>query len=104
MDQSLSQSHESLWTVTYKITGKVQGVFFRKYTAAEAQRLDIKGTVCNHADGSVVGIAQGPKRQIDLFKEWVSTKGSPKSRIDNFSFTEERELSSLQYKTFGIVK
>ena len=47
---------------------QVQGVFFRKYTADEAQRLGIVGYVCNTERGTVEGDAQGREDKLVVFK------------------------------------
>ena len=39
--------------INIKITGKVQGVFFRASTKAVADQMGIKGLVKNEKDGSV---------------------------------------------------
>lgn len=43
----------------FQVYGKVQGVWFRKYTQQEAMRLGIKGWVKNTSYGTVLGEAQG---------------------------------------------
>ena len=51
----------------FRVTGKVQGVGFRWFTCAAADRLGVLGWVANHADGSVVGEAYGESATIDAF-------------------------------------
>ena len=58
-----------------EISGKVQGVFFRKYTHAKAIELGIRGWVQNTPTGTVIGEAEGPIFAIESFKDWLSTKG-----------------------------
>ena len=43
----------------YEVFGKVQGVFFRKYTKKEADKLKLTGWVMNTDKGTVVGVADG---------------------------------------------
>lgn len=43
----------------YEVFGKVQGVFFRKYTKKEADKLKLTGWVMNTEKGTVVGVADG---------------------------------------------
>lgn len=45
--------------VFLKISGQVQGVFFRVFVRDKAQRLSLVGWVCNAADGTVQVLAQG---------------------------------------------
>ena len=49
------------------IEGHVQGVSFRYYTQAEAQRLGLNGWVRNRPDGSVEVTAEGPRSALDQF-------------------------------------
>ena len=45
----------------YEVFGKVQGVFFRKYTKKEADKLKLTGWVMNTEKGTVVGVADGER-------------------------------------------
>ena len=45
--------------IEFEVHGKVQGVFFRKYTKKEADRLNLTGWVMNTTHKTVVGTAVG---------------------------------------------
>lgn len=45
-------------TMTFRVTGRVQGVWFRAWTQQTAQGLGLSGWVRNEPDGSVSGQAQ----------------------------------------------
>ena len=47
------------------ITGRVQGVWFRGWTVAEAGALGLDGWVRNRADGSVEALFHGPADAVD---------------------------------------
>ncbi len=53
-----------------RVTGKVQGVFYRATTKEVADQLKIKGWVSNHPDGSVLIEAEGDPAQMQSFVEW----------------------------------
>jgi len=53
-----------------KVSGKVQGVFFRASTKDKASELSINGFVRNEADGSVYIEAEGDKTMLDKFVAW----------------------------------
>jgi len=53
-----------------RIRGKVQGVFFRESTRAEALRLGLTGWVRNLSDGSVEALAEGPPEALEDFVRW----------------------------------
>ena len=57
-------------SVSIKISGKVQGVFFRKSTQEKAIELGIAGFVQNMPDGSVYAEAEGDDDAIEQFVQW----------------------------------
>lgn len=62
------------------ITGRVQGVWFRKYTKEKAESLKLKGFVQNMPDGTVYTEAEGSVHNLELFINWLYT-GSPLSHV-----------------------
>jgi acylphosphatase len=67
-----------------RISGDVQGVFFRAGAQDEASRLGLAGWVRNTKDGSVEAMAEGERSKLELFLEWCShgPAGASVSRID----------------------
>src|SRR5574341_2159455 len=53
------------------VSGKVQGVFFRKSTKNKAQELDITGWVRNLDDGRVEAVFEGEKEKVEKMVEWA---------------------------------
>ncbi|WP_172292566.1 acylphosphatase [Pseudoruegeria sp. HB172150] len=47
-----------------RVTGRVQGVWFRGWTQAEASALGLSGWVRNEADGSVSALITGPEDKV----------------------------------------
>ena len=47
-------------TVTVKIEGRVQGVYYRAWTEQTARALGLDGSVRNASDGSVEAVFSGP--------------------------------------------
>uniref|UniRef100_A0A8C5NXK3 Acylphosphatase n=2 Tax=Jaculus jaculus TaxID=51337 RepID=A0A8C5NXK3_JACJA len=95
---------DTLVSVDYEIFGKVQGVFFRKYTQAEGKKLGLVGWVQNTDRGTVQGQLQGPISKVRPMKEWLESTGSPKSHIDSAKFNNEKVILKLDYSDFQIVK
>ena len=62
------------------ISGRVQGVWFRSYTQAEAKKLGVKGWVRNLPDGRVEAVFEGEDEAIDKMIAWCH-KGSPYSEV-----------------------
>lgn len=69
------------------VSGKVQGVWFRKYTEQKAYELGLKGWVKNEADGSVLMQVEGEESQLEAMKVWCF-QGSPESRVDHVKADE----------------
>ena len=61
------------------VTGKVQGVSFRKFVKKEADGFSVQGTVQNNNNGSIVIHACGESEALDKFIDQLY-KG-PKSKI-----------------------
>ncbi|XP_018429841.1 PREDICTED: acylphosphatase-1 [Nanorana parkeri] len=94
----------SLVSLDYEVFGKVQGVFFRKYTQAEGTRLGLVGWVQNTDAGTVRGQLQGPPSRVREMREWLKNKGSPKSRITGAQFHNQREIQQCDYSNFSVKK
>jgi len=67
--------------VSFKVVGRVQGVFFRASAREEAKRLGVTGWVRNASDGSVEGEAEGDASAVDAFVAWLG-RGPTGSRVD----------------------
>jgi acylphosphatase len=62
---------------TVVITGRVQGVGFRYWTARQAGALDLSGSVANQPDGSVRLIAQGPRTAVEQLLVRLTSREAP---------------------------
>lgn len=65
----------------FRITGKVQGVYFRHSTRLEAERRAIRGFVRNLPDGSVEVVAHGTGAAVEGLREWLQ-RGPPMARVE----------------------
>jgi acylphosphatase len=70
-----------------RVTGRVQGVFFRAWTRDEAQSLGVTGWVRNCSDGSVEAQLEGDPEAIDELLDLIR-EGPPDARVDNLSVEE----------------
>ena len=82
-----------------KVYGKVQGVWFRKYTLDSAIDIGVVGMVKNLVDGTVLVNASGKNKNLREFKELLEN-GSTNSRVDKIDYSWE-DLS-IEYSTFEI--
>jgi len=65
----------------YRVSGKVQGVYFRHSARLEAKRLSLRGSVRNLPDGSVEVLAQGTPAAIEALRLWLH-RGPALARVD----------------------
>ncbi|GIX62501.1 acylphosphatase, putative [Babesia caballi] len=95
----------SVLCAKFRVHGRVQGVFFRKFTKEEADRLGIKGFVKNETDGTVVGEGQSrSKDALAAFRHFLEKVGSPKSEITSCDFTMTERNGELDYTSFDIIR
>ena len=86
--------------INIKVTGKVQGVFFRASTKAVADQMGIKGFVKNEKDGSVYIEAEAEQFILDAFIDWCK-EGPDKSVVENVEVAD-RDLKN--FKNFEVIK
>jgi len=77
------------------VSGKVQGVYYRKYTVNALRELGIVGYVKNLKDGNVeVVIKNNPNLNIAIILDKLK-EGSPNSRVENISMQECKEIPNF---------
>jgi acylphosphatase len=81
-----------------RVSGKVQGVFFRASTKEKANELEIKGFVRNEPDDSVYIEAEGEAENLKQFINWCH-KGPEFARVDR---CEVKEGLLIGYHNFII--
>lgn len=72
--------------VRVRITGRVQGVWFRDSTQKEAVRLGVSGWVRNTGDGAVEGEFHGGEEALRLLVAWCQ-HGPPTARVAGVEVT-----------------
>ena len=83
-----------------KVTGKVQGVWFRKYTLVKALDLGLKGFVKNKDDGSVyIEVESNNPKRLQDFLVWLKN-GSPTSEPEEVIILEKTDC--IGFKDFAI--
>ena len=69
----------------FLVSGRVQGVYYRKFTSQRLQRLGVFGYIRNLPDGKVEVVVD--PRGVDLDSILSALKeGSPMSRVDNIEY------------------
>ncbi|MFC1855067.1 acylphosphatase [Thermodesulfobacteriota bacterium] len=84
-----------------KVTGRVQGVFFRANTLEMARSLGLSGWVKNNLDGSVSALFQGDDGLVERAILWCHD-GPPSSHVTDVKVeydevTEELRSFSVTY-------
>lgn len=67
--------------VRFRVSGRVQGVNFRRAAMAAASALGLVGWVANRHDGAVEGYACGSAVALDEFTAWLR-HGPAIARVD----------------------
>lgn len=82
--------------VRLRITGMVQGVFFRSTTKEVADMLGVTGWMRNEPDGSVLVHAEGTPKQVEKLEEWCG-RGPPAARVDSVERTAADEEGHVEF-------
>ena len=83
-----SKEPQARRTVTVKIEGRVQGVYYRAWTFETAQELGLDGIVRNMSDGSVEAVFSGPAAVVaDMLMR--CEKGPADARVTSVTITKE---------------
>ncbi|SDD33018.1 acylphosphatase [Niabella drilacis] len=82
------------------VTGKVQGVFFRKTAKQQADNMGILGSAQNLPDGTVLIYAYGDAEPLQRFIEWCK-QGSPGAQVAQVMVTDVPETE--EYRWFEIL-
>ena len=64
-----------------RVTGRVQGVFYRQSTREMAEQLGLDGWVRNLPDGSVEGLFEGEEAAVNALVAWSRT-GPPAALVE----------------------
>jgi acylphosphatase len=67
-------------TVHVLIEGRVQGVWYRGWTVAEAGRRSLRGWVRNLSDGRVEAVFHGPRTEVDAMVD-ACWQGPPAAHV-----------------------
>lgn len=74
--------------VHVSVSGRVQGVWFRRSTQEEAERLGLRGWVRNRRDGTVEWVAEGSAASVRALVAW-SRRGPPLAQVSSVEITED---------------
>jgi acylphosphatase len=87
-------------TVTVRIEGRVQGVYFRAWTDENARALKLDGTVRNTSDGAVEAVFSVPADKVDEMLKRCAD-GPPDARVTWVTVTQEGGVVAPGFKVLG---
>ena len=84
--------------VRVRASGRVQGVFFRRYAGEQADRLGVVGWVRNEPDGSVLAHVEGDDEAVESMIAWCR-EGSPAADVERVDVDEAQPAGSSSFET-----
>lgn len=75
-------------TIRIKVSGRVQGVFYRQSTLQKAKELRLCGEVWNNNDGTVGILATGEEDPLLQLTDWCS-KGPSRADVHAVEVTDQ---------------
>ena len=87
-------------TVTVKIEGRVQGVYYRAWTDQTARSLGLDGWVRNASDGSVEAVFSGPAETVADMLERCKD-GPPDAKVTAVTITDEGGAPPSGFRVIG---
>jgi len=83
-----------------KVTGRVQGVYYRAYAREQAQALGVSGWVSNGPDGSVTALLQHADAAVLARLLAALQQGPPAAIVENVEYQQVDE--DRVYSEFSI--
>lgn len=84
-------------TVRVRISGRVQGVFFRASCARLAEDLGLSGWVRNLPQGDLEAVFQGPDPAVEDILAWCR-QGPPYARVEGVEVKAEPPLRDTGFR------
>ena len=80
-----------------RVTGLVQGVFFRAETRDRARSLGVNGWVRNVEDGSVEAVFEGERGRVERLVDWCR-RGPRGARVDRVDVQWEEPVGERGFR------
>ncbi|NOZ10231.1 MAG: acylphosphatase [Gammaproteobacteria bacterium] len=81
----------------FKVSGHVQGVFFRASTRDQARRLGLTGWVRNLPDGKVELLACGEGTALAYLQDWLY-QGPPMAKVAQVVISDAEEQDTEDFR------
>ena len=86
--------------ISIQLTGKVQGVYFRRDTQIEAERIGLSGSVKNLPDGIVFIEAESSDEKLDEFVKWCK-QGPELANVSEILVSELSLKEDISFKVLA---
>ena len=86
--------------VRVRVSGRVQGVFYRATCARLARDAGLAGHVCNLPDGRVEAVFEGPEQDVDRLVEWCRT-GPEMASVEELEIVAEQPVGAVEFRVSG---
>ena len=83
-----------------RVSGRVQGVFYRATCADRARELGLGGFVRNLRDGRVEAAFEGPEADVEAMVAWCR-RGTDWSRVDAVEVLREEPTGDREFRVTG---
>jgi acylphosphatase len=97
---AMSSKADAMRTVSVRIEGRVQGVYYRAWTERTARELGLDGTVRNANDGSVEAVFSGPANKVAEMLR-LCAEGPPDARVTKVTVIQEGGSAPRGFKVIG---
>jgi acylphosphatase len=94
------ETRQARRTVSVKIEGRVQGVYYRAWTEQTARALGLDGSVRNASDGSVEAVFSGPADKVDEMLRRCA-EGPLDARVSKVTVTNESGSVGPGFRVLG---
>lgn len=74
--------------VFVRVSGRVQGVWFRASTKQKAEQLGVTGWIRNTSDGCIEAIFEGNKNMVKEMVDWCN-HGPPQAKVENIEIKNQ---------------
>ena len=81
---------------TIRVSGRVQGVYFRASARDRARLLGLAGIARNDPDGSVFVEVEGDEQALERFVAWCH-HGPPDARVERVEVTEGEPVGHVGF-------
>ncbi|WP_449355106.1 acylphosphatase [Virgibacillus natechei] len=78
----LPDAPDNLSLKAFNITGKVQGVGYRRWIQKQSVNLELNGFVKNLANGAVLVVTAGEEKNVNVFKDIINSKSPSRAKVN----------------------